>query len=768
MKGETLKLTFLIWMAVSNAMAQLPPDFESLCQHFNARVEASVQHHDYSRYGKVVHQSAVEITNEPATLSMPGSQWRVERTLSVAPGLTNAFRLKLLFTLEQGDSPETSLLATLSFNKWDKSNYVLLPAAAYNGNRFESRRIAYSPKLLDPKDIGPDKPTIVSDIPRLNIHDGPSRIQEKSGSMSVPAMGFYSEGQQQVVWMLTNQESRFGDHGMLVEENRDRTKAWFSVQVPGVRELYKYRITDNMQASPDKGVNFKEGDTVSISLVVQFLPAQRLQTLFSSFVENRKYLYPASQGKKQLGFSTAFTIQEHKFNQQNWVEPHGYYAVGMRENFLQDWQIGWTGGMISTYPLLMAGHDSTRKRVVRNFDWLFPNGLAPSGFFWDSGEKGTQWYGGDIRKPHTKNWHLVRKSGDGLYYVIKQFELMKARKMAVKPAWEQGAKTVANAFVKLWNDNKQLGNFVDSETGKIVVGGSSSGAIVPAALVLASGYFKDDGYLKVAEFIGDYFFQNFTAKGLATGGPGDAMQNPDSESAFALIESYAMLFEATGDKKWLNRAEDATEQFATWVSAYNYRFPPQSLFGRTGIQSCGAVWANTQNKHGAPGICTFSGLSIFKLYRWTNRLFYSELLHDIAHGMTQYIGHPLKPIPGVQDGWMCERVSTNDWLEGIGEITYQSTWAETALMLTYAEIPGVYVDKLNKRVFAYDHVQVNDVKWKNNNVTFKLSNPTKGAIETKIWIDEPVTSPAKLPGHYLHQSKIIKIPSNKASLIVKL
>lgn len=754
-------------MMVGRAMAQLPPDFESLCQHFNAQVEVSVQHHDYSRYSKVLNQSSIATGNEPVRLSMPGSSWRVDRTVTVAPGLSNAFRLKLLFTLEQGESLETSLLATLSFKKWDKANYVLLPASAYNGNRFESRRIAYSPKLLDPKDIGPEKPTIVSDIPRLNIQDGPSRIQEKSGSMSVPSMGFYSEGQQQVVWILTNQESRFGDHGMLVEENRDRTEAWFSVQVPGVRELYKYRITDNMQASPDKGINFTHGDTISISLLVQFLPAQRLQTLFSAFVENRKYLFPVAEPRNQLGFSTAFGIQEQKFNKLNWVEPHGYYAVGMRENFLQDWQIGWTGGMISTYPLLISGHDSTRKRVVRNFDWLFPNGIAPSGFFWDSGEKGTKWYGGDIRKPHTKNWHLVRKSGDGLYYVLKQFEWMKAKNMEVKSSWEIGAKTVASAFVKLWNENKQLGNFVDSETGKITVGGSSSGAIVPAALVLASVYFKDAGYLKVAEAVGDYLYQNFTSKGLTTGGPGDAMQNPDSESAYALIESYALLYEATADKKWLIRAEEATEQFATWVSAYNYRFPSQSLFGRTGMQSCGAVWANTQNKHGAPGICTYSGLSIFKLYRWTNRLFYSELLHDIAHGMTQYIGHPLKPIQGVKDGWICERVSTNDWLEGIGEITYQSTWAETALMLTYSEIPGVYVDKQNKRVFAFDHVHVSDVKWKNNNVTFKISNPTKGAIETKIWLDEPAASPAKLPGHYLHQSKIVKLSPNKTQLIVK-
>ncbi len=766
MYQRTLNLNIFFLVISWQIRAQTPPDFESLCQHFQAKLVATAQQHDFSRFSKVVNQASENVEVAKTALRLPDANWQVERFMSPALGLNNAFRVKLLFTLRQGESKETSLLATMEFSAWSKDNYVLLPASAYNGNRFESRRIAYSPKLLDPKDIGLDQPTIISDVPRLNINNGPSRIQEKTGSLSTPSMGFYSPGQKQVVWMLTNQESRFGDHGLVVEENRDRSKAWLSIQVPGVRENYKYRITDNMQASPDRGVDFKQGDTVSISFVVQFVAAQKLQTLFSTFIENRKYLFPPGPQLQQLGFSTAFAIQEKKFNTQNWVEPYGYYSVGMRENFLQDWQIGWTGGMITTYPFLFAGNDSTRKRVERNFDWLFPNGISPSGFFWDSGEKGTKWYGGDIRKPHTKNWHLVRKSGDGLFYVLRQFQLMKQLGIPVKSSWENGALQVANAFMKVWAKNGQLGNFVDSETGNIVVGGSSSGAIVPAAFVLASSYFKDPRFLQTAEAIGDYFYKEFTEKGIATGGPGDAMQNPDSESAYALVESYALLYQATEDKKWLKRTEEATEQFATWVSAYDYRFPPTSLFGRTGIRSKGAVWANTQNKHGAPGICTFSGLSIFQLFRWTNRLFYSELLHDIAHGMTQYIGHPIKPIAGVKDGWMCERVSTNDWLEGIGEITYQSTWAETSLMLTYIEIPGVYINKKNKLITAFDHLEVRNVKWKNNNVTFDLSNPTKAEIETKIWVDGTASSP-NLPGYYLLNSKIIKLSPNKTLSNVK-
>ena len=239
-----------------------------------------------------------------------------------------------------------------------------------------------------------------------------------------------------------------------------------------------------------------------------------------------------------LPFSACFSAQEEKFNRENFVSEHGYYSVGPRQNFLQDWQIGWTGGMISIYPLLFAGDEKTRGNVIRNFDWLFPNGISPSGFFWDSGAKGTEWFGGDIRKPHTGNWHLIRKSSDAVFFIIKQFMLMEKIGIDVKPTWKEGARGVCDSFVRLWRAHSQFGQFVDSITGEIRVGGSTSAAIAPAALILAADYFCNAGYLEVAEQSAEHFYQKFTRKGLSCGGPGDALQNPDSESWAALIESY--------------------------------------------------------------------------------------------------------------------------------------------------------------------------------------------------------------------------------------
>ena len=738
----------------------------------NAHCQASLKivQHDYNFFNRPeFHQTfAVGNPGESQEILFQEGVWQMNYQSVVPEDRKDALEVEFRCKLIKGTAPQTSISIDFAFDNWSKSNYVLMPASAYNGNRFESRRIRYSPKLLDSRDIGPDKPMIISDVPRLNINDGPSRIQERSGSMSVPAIGFQSDVAKTGFWLLTHQGTKFGDSGISIEESRDRKSAVISLTVPVVRENYQYSIADNQTASKDKAPDFKAGDEFILKFRVYFFSSSEIQYLYNRFAEIRKDFSGETKLKPFIPFSSCFSVQEAKFNEQNWVEEHGYYSVGMRENFLQDWQIGWTGGMISTYPLLFAGNESSRKNVLRNFDWLFPNGINPSGFFWDSGEKGTKWHGGDIRKPNTVNWHLIRKSGDGLYYVIKQLMLMEKENIGVKPEWKAGTQTVANAFVKLWDQWQQFGNFVDSQTGDVVVGGSTSGAIVPAALVLAAQYFNNHDYQRVAEASAEYYYQNFIKKGITCGGPGDAMQNPDSESSYAMLESFMLLYESTLDKKWLNRSEEMANQFSSWVMPYDYQFPENSTLGKLGVQTIGTVWANTQNKHSAAGICTHSGIALLRLFRATGNARYMELLKEIAFVMPQYLSHPLRPIEKMKIGWMSERVSTTDWLEGIGELMYGSTWAETSLMLSYIELPGVYVQPDQSYLCAIDNVEAKIVQDNARLLKVKLTNPTKAEAKVRLFVESSEQARIPLGENALKGGQIISLnPGESREIVLK-
>ncbi|MEI6074020.1 MAG: hypothetical protein WCS94_00505 [Verrucomicrobiota bacterium] len=712
----------------------IPQQINHWLASFDSALSVRLNQYDHDRCNVLVNQQRLPVKKNSVTGSFLGSKWQILMSASRA-GDTADFTIT--FRCVRGKVATASVSVDLDFSGWSEKNYVLLPAAAYNGNRFLSRKIPYSPKLYFVQDIGADKPVIITDVPRLNIGEGVSRIQERSGSLATPAIGFHSEKSRHGFLLLTSQGNEFGDYGIGIEENRGRTCATISLTSPVVRELHSYRICDSEFPSLDEPRDFKAGEEVTFRFRVLNFTAPKLQALFDKFATVRKEFVTESTEKSALTYSACLALQEEKFNRDNFVPKHGYYAVGPRQNFLQDWQIGWTGGMISIYPLLFAGNAVTRKNVLRNFDWLFPHGIAPSGFFWDSGRNGTEWIGGDIRKPHTGHWHLIRKSGDAVFFIIKQFLLMEKLGITVKPEWRNGTRGVCEAFVKLWNNHQQFGQFVHSLSGEICVGGSTSGAIVPAALVLAADYFRKPKYLKVAEAAAEKFYREFTVKGLSCGGPGDACQNPDSESWFALIESYVALYEATGKKIWLVRAGETARQFSTWVVSYDFKFPPSSTFGKAGIRTTGSVYANTQNKHSAPGLCTLSGLGLLKLFRATGDTFYLELLRDIAHGLPQYLPHPLNPLGDAKPGWMCERVNLTDW-EGpdrIGETLKMTTWAETSLMLTAIEIPGLYVQPDKSLVVAFDNVEVKTISNTAKEIAVQVSNPTPAAAKLTVLVE---------------------------------
>ncbi len=711
--------------------------------------------YDFARGNLLANRMEYGLGPKALTVRLPESEWLIACQVRPLAG-PGACEVVVRFECRAGQLRQAAVAVELVFDDWSAANYVLLPAAAYNGNRFLARKIPYSPKLYFVQDIGKDTPVIISDVPRLHCGEGVSRIQERSGSLAVPAIGFQNQRSGRGCLVITRQGNSLGDYGLGIEESRRRDQAWVTVTSPVVRELHSYRICDREFPSEDQPHDFKAGEVVEISFRLVLFDAAHPQDLFDRFATERKAGNASPDKVPVMPFSACFELQEGKFNRDNFVAKHGYYSVGPRQNFLQDWQIGWTGGMISTYPLLFAGGRQTRKNVLRNFDWLFRAGIAPSGFFWDAGGNGTQWFGGDVRKPHTGQWHLIRKSGDAVFYIIKQFRLMKQLGIPVKPAWREGLKRVCDALAKLWQKNRQFGQFVDSLTGEIRVGGSTSGAIIPAALVLAAEYFKAPKYLRVAAAAAETFYEEFTTKGLSCGGPGDALQNPDSESWYALLESYVALFGATGERIWLQRAGETSRQFSTWVVAYDFEFPPKSTFAWAGIRTTGAVYANTQNKHAAPGLCTFSGLGLLKLFRATGDQFHLELLRDIAFGLPQYLPHPQRPLGRARPGWMCERVNLTDWEgpERIGETLEMTTWAETALMLTTIEIPGLYVQPDQGIVVAFDNITAEIKGETDDEIWVHIHNPTPAAAAVRVFCESRHDSGKALPDNYLLDGRV--------------
>ena len=107
--------------------------------------------------------------------------------------------------------------ATFVFKNWSTDNYVLMPAAAYNGNRFRAVNGYWPEAVTDPS---PDMPVTVSNIHQLNFGPGPSRIALKGGDFSTPAVGLQFPNTKLGCWLLADQGCR-----VTLEEADDRRTA---------------------------------------------------------------------------------------------------------------------------------------------------------------------------------------------------------------------------------------------------------------------------------------------------------------------------------------------------------------------------------------------------------------------------------------------------------------------------------------------------------------------------------------------------------------
>ena len=156
------------------------------------------------------------------------------------------------------------------------------------------------------------------------------------------------------------------------------------------------------------------------------------------------------------------------------------------------------------------------------------------------------------------------------------------------------------------------------------------------------------------------------------------------------------------------------------------------------MHTAGATWASTQNKHGSPGICTFSGDCLFKLYRFTGNKLSLDLIGDTAHNIMQYISREDRPIKTLHPGWVNERVNLSDWegKENVGNIFHGNTWVQVAAMQTVAEIPGIYVNPGKNEIFVFDHVEA---KLKGDKI--EITNPTKFDAKVRIFIDKDMSEP---------------------------
>ncbi len=682
--------------------------------------------------GEAGRQSESRVATVPcadgAELGFSGG--RVRAAVRCQGVARDGFRLEIDFTVIAGRVADVALGLSWAFSAWSEADWVFLPACVYQGNRFPLDRGRPPGVPFNPAP-DPENWIQLSRAPHLTHGPGPSRLQVLTGDCSTPAVGVFSPLSERGLLIVTDQGTCRGDHALEVVESEARDQAEVILKSPGVREGGKYNYRGPLAQRP---MTLELGETFSLRVTIYPFAAAGPEALYAEFVRVRKDWAPIRE-RADLPFRAAFRLIEQKHHRENWVEPEGYWSVGMRESSSQDFQTGWVGGPNTVWPLLIRGDATSFHCALRAWDFIVQS-VSPSGFVRNRYFQGT-W--DDEGRPS-----YLRYSGDTFYFLMKTLLHLEVGPPHVPPraAWVAAARGLAEAFVKVWEESGHLPHYVDEQTGAVHLGGSCAAALAPGGLALAARYFKEPRYFEVAEASARRFRDHFLAKGLTMGGPGDIHQNVDSESAAALLESFVVLMEESrGAPEWVDASTRAAAYCATWVTSYDFRFPPQSTFGQLDMLTTGTVWANVQNKHSAPGICTLSGASILKLWRATGDAIWLDLIRDIARSLPQYVSREDRPIPDVREGkrwkvmpagWVNERINLSDWEVrgepweeiGVGEIFGGSCWSESAVLNTIAEVPGMILNTDTLELAVIDHVFVQLKQVTPQQIVLRVTNPT--------------------------------------------
>lgn len=566
---------------------------------------------------------------------------------------------------------DTRFSLTVDFPRWEQDAYVFMPACAYDANRFERKITTYPPEYTV-EECGVNPVPLISDVPGLNP-DGSGKIEVTAGDLSVPCVGIFFRQNQTAFFLFTEQACKGKNIGFCVRRGQ------VTVQFPAIRSRC-YRMCRTDEPSNDSGFSAAAGESVSANVLIKEFSCSDIPDFFELFFQNRRCLL--SDAPAQIPYTQKlWDAMETHMNRDNFS---GEYYAEMSKM----WQCGWVGGGMSSLPLLKHGSALSQQRAKQTLDYMTSH-VSAQGFFYSTIIDG-EIRGDGCGSPHMRNSTLTRKNGDALYFLFKHFAVTRP-----EDRWVSAAKGCADAFVRLYDRYQDFGQFVNVETGEMIFGGTTSGASAIGALVMAWRFFKEDKYLLTAKTAGEKYYRNFVFRGLTYGGPGEALCAPDSESCYAMVESMVLLYEETGEEKWLRYAKDSLHLLSSWVMPYAYKFPADCEFARLKINTVGSVFANVQNKHSAPGLCTASGDAIYKLYQFTGNKLYLDLLTDIVSFLPQCVSTEERPIFSwdqpprkLLPGCICERVNTSDWEgpEYVGGVFDVSCWCETAVLLSFMEI----------------------------------------------------------------------------------
>jgi len=179
-------------------------------------------------------------------------------------------------------------------------------------------------------------------------------------------------------------------------------------------------------------------------------------------------------------------------------------------------------------------------------------------------------------------------------------------------------------------------------------------------LVLLSKETGDIKYLRAAESAGTFAWIHGQQNGQFVGGTIDNPDILDKEAGTLSLEAYSALYQATGDRDWLDRARAAADYAETYIYIWNVPMPidesDEALHWKRGVPTYGAQLIATGHSL-VDEFMAFNVGDYARLARWTGDDHYLRIAALLLHDTKSMTAIPGRTFDLNGPGWQQEHWS---------------------------------------------------------------------------------------------------------------
>ena len=261
------------------------------------------------------------------------------------------------------------------------------------------------------------------------------------------------------------------DHGLIVAETPDRQRASFIISAPCVRSRKPEFI--GFGESLDRGFSVAKGDRIVLKVTKLDFYCSDVPTLLNRFMQVRKWYNTGEDIRHLIPMSEVFSIMSKNIDRRYYEDGKSLLPSGKcRLDVL--WLDRRPDQYLSDVGDRRCG---TLQKVKSTFDFALPSAKWKKWLLLQNVVRADKEVVRRDACAHIPQIGLTRRNADILYWMVKQFDLLKkqGKGSEISSAWESDVRKLADAFKSTWRNYGTWGNYVNVETGEVAAYNTTGG-----------------------------------------------------------------------------------------------------------------------------------------------------------------------------------------------------------------------------------------------------------------------------------------------------